>query len=120
VLPAVGSNTQRTSRGQDQSSDLELWCKAAAAACTGSNLLLCSLADKLVDFAGLQLTGPWHTLPDLITCLVDDQFVPEDGEDEDKGGVFGNLAKKAGRSLLQGMMQARPQVPLCVKCTKTY
>lgn len=87
------------------------WSAEAAETCQGSDLLVVQLVVDLIRLANQQQTGPWHTLPDLLTCLSTDQFKGntaqhQRGQAKHQAGFIQGLAIKAGQALLGGMGQA--------------
>lgn len=72
---------------------------------TRPNSPIASLASDLHRFCQLELSGNWHTLPDLMTCLCTDQFKSESDQSSKEDSLLSSLAKSAGRAVLGSLQQ---------------
>jgi len=81
--------------------ELKLLYQAAVDACGPGQEPTCDLADALLNLAQLQMTGAWHTLPDLLTCLSTDQLeIQETSKINLQDGLLSGLTQLAGKAAL--------------------
>jgi hypothetical protein len=62
-------------------------------------------ADALIRYSELELEGPWHTLPDLLTCLSTQQLSNQENEGAPPDGFVSSLAQMAGKAALGFLKQ---------------
>jgi hypothetical protein len=74
-------------------------CAIMSGAC-----LMCQ-ADALIRYSELELEGPWHTLPDLLTCLSTQQLSNQENEGAPPDGFVSSLAQMAGKAALGFLKQ---------------
>jgi hypothetical protein len=66
---------------------------------------ICDLADNLIVLAESQLVGPWHTLPDVLTCLSTEQLSRKAKDGTPPDGIGSGLAQMAGKAALGSLKQ---------------